>query len=196
MVEEKSLFVRSTGGSWSTLIEGPAIVTSIEISGGNTSSSVGLRFVRGSASAVIIPADLLPMASGSKIRVATIPLAAGDRLEVMSGASVDWSVGYVDVISARQFSTPLSSSGGSWKSIVTDAGRVDSLLMTNVGFGRATVSIRVSQGAGAFVLLPDEIIPDGGSRRKLSVATLAEGELLQVRSTGAVDWLATGVHAQ
>jgi len=191
----QSVRVRSTGGVWSTLASGPLNCTSVEAASVGTACAVGLRLARAGTYTYIVPLDELPAGVGTKIRIPMLPLVAGDSLEVMSEADVNWELQGTAIISPRQFTAPLRTGGGTWTNIVTSAGQVMAFTATNVGLLVAEVSVQVVTATGSALLVPPELIPAGASRRKVPVTTLAVGDVLQVRSTGAVDWLATGVNA-
>lgn len=186
---------RSNGGIWATLAEGPLVSTALEAASDGETGAISVRLRRAAGSAFIVPFDELPGGAGARIRTHMLPVMAGDTLEVRSEAPVNWFLEGVALISPRQYSAIATTSGNTWTTIVDAAGQAVALTAANRSYGDAEVSVRILGSNAATVLVPPELIPMGGSRRKVPVTTLAAGEVLQVKSSGLVDWIASGVNA-
>ncbi len=86
--------VRTTSGdTWTDLISGPAIVTqAICANNGVGDAKVSLRFMKGSATANLVPGDILAFGASSRFRIGALSLASGDKLQAKSFGTVDWTI--------------------------------------------------------------------------------------------------------
>lgn len=91
-----SAVLSTSGDTWMTLVTGASAGTQVTqvtcASNAFGQAKVSMRFTKGSTSAVIVPGDALPEAASYRYRVGALTLMSGDKLEVKSIGSVDWTL--------------------------------------------------------------------------------------------------------
>lgn len=83
----------TSGDAWTTLVDGPAVVTQAICSNQSFGrAAVSLRVQKDGVTAYLVPNDFLPWGATCRFRVGALALSAGDKLEAKSIGSVDWSI--------------------------------------------------------------------------------------------------------
>lgn len=88
----------------------------------------------------------------------------------------------------------VSSTDSAWTDLVVGPAIITSITMANTVQDDVVVSVRLMKGSTAALIVPNDILPEGGSYRLRLPAVVAEsGDKLQVASSGKVDWILTGM---
>jgi len=86
-----STTVRTTTTAWADLVLGARIVTAIMVA--NTSNDdvvVQVRLVKSGSTAVIVPRAVVADGDSARVRLPSLPLAGGEKIQVASSGACDW----------------------------------------------------------------------------------------------------------
>lgn len=87
----------------------------------------------------------------------------------------------------------VTTTGDAWTDLMSGPSVVTQVICANTTVGDARVSVRLQKGSKTGVLVPNAILPEGGSYRfRVGAISLASGDKLQAKSSGSVDWTVSG----
>lgn len=100
-----------------------------------------------------------------------------------------------------QISKVASTSGDVWTELIAHAGAagtsttLTSLVMASLSIGDAKIGVRLNKAVGGIkMIVPADTLAEGESYRLPTPGIILEpSDKIEVRSLGAVDWIASGV---
>lgn len=181
----------TTGGSWTTLVTGECTIASLIVNATVETTLISLRVtLSGGTFSYILPINSLTFSAPNRLAIGGISLKAGDKLEALSVSPVDWVTTVVTGIAYT--SGVVSSAGGDvWTTLVTGPKTIRGVFVSCPSVGTAGIKIKKASTEASIVL--SEELKAGGSKRLMIPIVLASGETLQVRSSAAAYWIATGI---
>lgn len=196
-ITKTSRSVTTSGDAWTDLSPGgEVVVVLVGVNAGAADTKIAVRLLKaGNSPVLIVPGDTLPAGQSYRLRIPWLHVAAGDKLQVASIASVAWSAAGGQMPNTKYVTRAAATSGGTWTDLVTVAGEVSSIIGANKSAGIGTAMIRMTMGGVTTVLVPGDEVREGGSVRLVQPIVLAAGDKIQVASYGAFDWIANEVNA-
>ncbi|MGE9760921.1 hypothetical protein [Pseudomonas sp. PDM20] len=189
----KTWVTNTTGDTWTDLAVGTATISSILINALGTDARVVLRLVlKGGATSYILPGNLLGANQPHRPAPGGLSLSAGDKLQCMSSAPVEWIASYTPDLAYT--SAAGVSRDSNWSDLISGPAEVRTLLASVSGLGEAQLSIRLRKQSGATAsIVTRETISGPSAKRLTSTVALCAGDKIQVFSDRYLEWVATGV---
>ncbi|MNM35030.1 hypothetical protein D3C81_456960 [compost metagenome] len=190
---QQTYIASTSNGAWTDLVSGVATISSVLVNALSADAYVALRLRKADGTTSrIVPGNVLPTNSPHRPAVGGLSLGAGDKLQCLSDAPVDWlatatpGLAYASKLAASQ--------GDSWVDLVTGPATVRALLVTKGGMDDAAlgVQLRKNNGQTAAIIVREDL-KEAGSKRLVAPIVLGAGDKLQVKSDYRVEWIATGV---
>jgi len=196
-ISKTSRAVTTNGDAWTDISPGGEVVAVlVGTNTGTVDTKIAVRLLKaGNAPFLIVPGDTLPAGQAYRLRIPWLVVAAGEKLQAASIASVGWAASGALVPNTKYVTRAVSTSSGTWTDLVTVAGEVSSIIGANKSAGIGTAMIRMTKGGVTTVLVPGDDVREGGSVRLVQPIVLAAGDKVQVASYGAFDWIANEVNA-
>ncbi|MNC11026.1 hypothetical protein D3C75_587090 [compost metagenome] len=183
--------INTAGGAWTQLVAGECTVAALVANATVSTALISLRVtLSGGTSSYILPMNSLPFNTPNRIAVGGISLKAGDKLEALSSANVNWMVTVVTG-AAYKSNIVTAPATDTWTTLVSGPATVRALFTSSPGVG--TVSARLNKPSGETIIVLGEEMATGGSKRLMVPIVVATGETIQVKGTSTAYWIATGV---
>lgn len=183
--------ITTNGGVWTTLATGESTVASLIANATVATTLVALRVtLSGGTSSYILPLNTLQFNAPNRLAIGGISLKAGDKLEALSNANVDWVTTTVTGISYKS-NIVSSPANNAWTTLVSGPCLVRGLFVSTPSAG--TVGIRLHKATTDASIVLSEELKAGGSKRLMIPINLLVNETIQVQGSGSAYWIATGV---
>ncbi|KRV76370.1 hypothetical protein [Pseudomonas citronellolis] len=194
MALPQQTYIASTSdGTWKDLVVGVATISSVLANALSSDAFIGLRLRKADGSTSrLIPGNLLPLNTPHRPALGGLSLGAGDKLQVLSDAPVDWiATGAPGLAYA---SSVLATSGGAWATLVTGPATVRAVLASHAGPADGALGMRLLKSSGqSAAIIVREAMGEAAGKRLVAPIVLGAGDKLQVMSDERIEWIATGV---
>lgn len=188
----KQTYIANTkDGVWTTLVTGECTIASLIITATQATTLVTLRLTlaSGGGSSYILPSNTLPFNNPNRLAIGGLSLKAGDKLEAMSTAPVDWITTAITGVAYKSY-VVTSPDTRAWTTLVTGPATIRGVFVSTGGSG--SVGIRLHKTALDASIVLSEKLSSGGSKRLMMPIVLAAGDSLQVSGNTRAFWIATG----
>ena len=188
----KQTYIANTkDGVWTTLVTGECTIASLIITATQATTLVTLRLTlaSGGGSSYILPSNTLPFNNPNRLAIGGLSLKAGDKLEAMSTAPVDWITTAITGVAYKSYIVT-SPDTKAWTTLVTGPATIRGVFVSTGGAG--SVGIRLHKTALDASIVLSEKLSSGGSKRLMMPIVLATGDSLQVSGNTKSFWIATG----